>query len=415
MKSLSIRGFAAVSLVAAFMFFGCSDDSSPVVTDDETGALSSSDDSVVESSSSSKKVSSSSAEEKSSSSSKKTKKSSSSTVEDDETDSSSSLEKSSSSELVIVVPDQSDFTITASELDSRVAGDEVRFKGKFMLNLLGDSIVMDSSLNIAFIGIEYIVAKGNDVNNMTIAPVAVSSNQILLPTQNAIDLNSTNSARVSISLLDPGFTECGTYSLIITVTATSGDMVFQRTEIIPFERDAAEYCWGEYSSSSTVQVKEIPMTTCQVELSTNVNPGLDLATCTAVPAASAATADIIFEKAGDVTNPELSAKSGSGLLFSPITNGDLPPYTDDYEVDIWPEDMNADRSPATAYVSDFKFKTIDAERLTNMIQNFNQIYVAKAPTYNADTGEGFYAFAITDATEGNRGDYTFKVKIYKVP
>ena len=415
MKSLSIRGFAAVSLVAAFMFFGCSDDSSPVVTDDETGALSSSDDSVVESSSSSKKVSSSSAEEKSSSSSKKTKKSSSSTVEDDEMDSSSSLEKSSSSELVIVVPDQSDFTITASELDSRVAGDEVRFKGKFMLNLLGDSTVMDSSLNIAFIGIEYIVAKGNDVNNMTIAPVAVSSNQILLPTQNAIDLNSTNSARVSISLLDPGFTECGTYSLIITVTATSGDMVFQRTEIIPFERDAAEYCWGEYSSSSTVQVKEIPMTTCQVELSTNVNPGVDLAYCVAVPAAGAATADIIFEKAGDVTNPELSSKSGSGLLFSPITNGDLPPYTDDYEVDMWPEDMNPDRSQATAYVSDFKFNAIEGTQLNNMIQNFNQIYVAKAPTYNAETGEGFYAFAITDATEGIDGDYTFKVKIYKVP
>lgn len=415
MKSLSIRGFAAVSLVAAFMFFGCSDDSSPVVTDGETGALSSSDDSVVESSSSSKKVSSSSAEEKSSSSSKKTKKSSSSTVEDDEMDSSSSLEKSSSSELVIVVPDQSDFTITASELDSRVAGDEVRFKGKFMLNLLGDSTVMDSSLNIAFIGIEYIVAKGNDVNNMTIAPVAVSSNQILLPTQNAIDLNSTNSARVSISLLDPGFTECGTYSLIITVTASDGANVFQRTEIIPFERDAAEYCWGEYSSSSTVQVKEIPMTTCQVELSTNVNPGVDLAYCVAVPAAGAATADIIFEKAGDVTNPELSSKSGSGLLFSPITNGDLPPYTDDYEVDIWPEDMNADRSPATAYVSDFKFNAIEGTQLNNMIQNFNQIYVAKAPTYNAETGEGFYAFAITDATEGIDGDYTFKVKIYKVP
>ena len=414
MKSLSIRGFAAVCLVAAFMFFGCSDDSSPVVTDDETGALSSSDDSVVESSSSSKKVSSSSAEEKSSSSSKKTKKSSSSTVEDDEMDSSSSLEKSSSSELVIVVPDQSDFTITASELDSRVAGDEVRFKGKFMLNLLGDSTVMDSSLNIAFIGIEYIVAKGNDVNNMTIAPVAVSSNQILLPTQNAIDLNSANSARVSISLLDPGFTECGTYSLIITVTATSGDMVFQRTEIIPFERDAAEYCWGEYSSSSTVQVKEIPMTTCQVELSTNVNPGVDLAYCVAVPAAGAATADIIFEKAGDVTNPELSAKSGSGLLFSPITNGDFPPYTDDYEVDMWPEDMNADRSPATAYVSDFKFKAIEGTQLTGMIQNANQIYVAKTAAYNAETGAGFFAFAITEPTEGNNGDYTFKVKVYRV-
>ena len=411
-NQLVSRCFVAMSLVAAFMFFGCSDDSSPVVTDDETGALSSSDDSVVESSSSSKKVSSSSAEEKSSSSSKKTKKSSSSTVEDDEMDSSSSLEKSSSSELVIVVPDQSDFTITASELDSRVAGDEVRFKGKFMLNLLGDSTVVDSSLNIYFTSISYMVG---DVNSMAIANVAVNSNTILFPTQNSIDLNSMNSAYVSVNMLDPGFTECGTYSLIITVTATSGDMVFQRTEIIPFERDAAEYCRTEDTTSQQPVKAEIPMTSCQVELSTNVNPGVDLAYCVAVPAAGAATADIIFEKAGDVTNPELSAKSGSGLLFSPITNGDLPPYTDDYEVDIWPEDMNADRSPATAYVSDLKFKTIDAERLTNMIQNFNQIYVAKTPTYNAETGEGFYAFAITDATEGIDGDYTFKVKIYKVP
>lgn len=415
MKSLSIRGFAAVSLVAAFMFFGCSDDSSPVVTDDETGALSSSDDSVVESSSSSKKVSSSSAEEKSSSSSKKTKKSSSSTVEDDEMDSSSSLEKSSSSELVIVVPDQSGFTITASELDSRVAGDEVRFKGKFMLNLLGDSTVVDSSLNIYFTSISYMVGVGTDINSMARANVNVNSNIVILPTQNTIDLNAMSSAHVSIDLLDPGFTECGMYSLIVTVTATNGKKDIMRTEIISFERDSSEYCSDGHSSSSVAQTTEIPMTTCQVELSTNVNPGVDLAYCVAVPAVGAATADIIFEKAGDVTNPELSAKSGSGLLFSPITNGDLPPYTDDYEVDIWPEDMNADRSPATAYVSDFKFKTIDAERLTNMIQNFNQIYVAKTPTYNAETGEGFYAFAITNATEGNDGDYTFKVKIYKVP
>ena len=415
MKSLSIRGFAAVSLVAAFMFFGCSDDSSPVVTDDETGALSSSDDSVVESSSSSKKVSSSSAEEKSSSSSKKTKKSSSSFVEDDETDSSSSFEKSSSSELVIVVPDQSDFTITASELDSRVAGDEVRFKGKFMLNLLGDSTVVDSSLNIYFTSISYMVGVGTDINSMARANVNVNSNIVILPTQNTIDLNAMSSAHVSIDLLDPGVTDCGTYSLSVTVTATSGDMVFQRTEIIPFERDAAEYCRTEDTTSQQPVKAEIPMTSCQVELSTNVNPGVDLAYCVAVPAVGAATADIFFEKAGDRNNPELSAKSGSGLLFSPITNGDLPPYTDDYEVDIWPEDINADRVPATAYVSDFKFNAIDGVQLNNMIQNFNQIYVAKAPTYNAETGEGFYAFAITDATEGIDGDYTFKVKIYKVP
>jgi hypothetical protein len=398
-----VRCFAAMSLVAAFMFVGCSDDSSSVESDGMSELLSSSDADEVESSSSAK------LDEKQASSSSKVLLSSSA----EEVSSSSFIENSSNSE--IVAPNQSDFVIEATEFESRVFGDEVRFMGKFMLNLAGGTTVMDSSFYKAFIGIEFKVAKGNDVNNMTIAPVMVNSNPILTPTLDAIDLNSMNSVYVSINLLDPGFTECGTYSLIITVTATSGDMVFQRTEIIPFERDAAEYCWGEYSSSSTVQVKEIPMTTCQVELSTNVNPGVDLAYCVAVPAAGAATADIIFEKAGDVTNPELSSKSGSGLLFSPITNGDLPPYTDDYEVDIWPEDMNADRSPATAYVSDFKFKAIEGTQLNNMIQNFNQIYVAKAPTYNAETGEGFYAFAITDATEGIDGDYTFKVKIYKVP
>ena len=343
--------------------------------------------------------------------------SSSSAKQDDKTASSSSkkIESSSSNEIAIVIPSQRDPNITATEFSSRLAGDEMRFKGQFGLDFVGDPEAQDSSFNTVFTGIDYKVGKGSDPSNMVAVNVAVNSNTILFPTQNSIDLNSMNSAYVSVNMLDPGFTECGTYSLIITVTATSGDMVFQRTEIIPFERDAAEYCWGEYSSSSTVQVKEIPMTTCQVELSTNVNPGVDLAYCVAVPAAGAATADIIFEKAGDVTNPELSSKSGSGLLFSPITNGDLPPYTDDYEVDIWPEDMNADRSPATAYVSDFKFKAIEGTQLNNMIQNFNQIYVAKAPTYNAETGEGFYAFAITDATEGIDGDYTFKVKIYKVP
>ena len=154
------------------------------------------------------------------------------------------------------------------------------------------------------------------------------------------------------------------------------------------------------------------MTSCQVELSTNVNPGLSLSTCTAVPAGS--PADITFSKAGTRNEPELAATTGAGVFVTPITNGDLPPYTDDYEVDMWPEDMNADRSPATAYVSDFKFKAIEGTQLTGMIQNANQIYVAKTAAYNAETGAGFFAFAITEPTEGNNGDYTFKVKVYRV-
>ena len=166
------------------------------------------------------------------------------------------------------------------------------------------------------------------------------------------------------------------------------------------------------SSSTDSNSAEIIMEICQVDLSTNVDPGLDLAACVAVPA-PATTADIIFSKAGTRDNPEITATSGNGTQFAPISNGDLLPADDDYEVDMWPEDMNADRSPATAYVSDFKFKSTGTT-LTNMIENSNQIYVALAPGYSTETGVGFYAFAITDAVEGNNGDYSITVKLYKV-
>ena len=312
----------------------------------------------------------------------------------------------------IVVPDKKDPNITVTEFSSRIAGDEIRFKGQFGLDFVGDPDAQDSVFNTVFTGIDYKVGKGTDASNMVNVGVTISSNQILFPTQNSIDLNSMNSAYVSVNLTDPAFTECGTYSLVVTVTANDGEKDYQRTELIPFERDAGEYCRTEDTTSQQPVKVEIPMTSCQVELSTNVNPGLSLSTCTAVPAGS--PADITFSKAGTRNEPELAATTGAGVFVTPITNGDLPPYADDYEVDMWPEDMNADRSPATAYVSDFKFKAIEGTQLTGMIQNANQIYVAKTAAYNAETGAGFFAFAITEPTEGNNGDYTFKVKVYRV-
>ncbi len=327
-------------------------------------------------------------------------------------DSKSSTEPDPNQQGKIVVPDKKDPNITVTEFSSRIAGDEIRFKGQFGIDFVGDPEAQDSVFNTAFTGIEYKVGKGTDPSNMASVNVAVSSNTILFPTQNAIDLNSMNSAYVSVNLQDQGFTECGTFSLVVTVTANDGVKDYQRTEVIPFERDAAEYCRTEDTTSQQPVKAEIPMTSCQVELSTNMNPGLSLSTCTAVPAGS--PADITFVKAGTRNEPELSATAGAGVFVTPITNGDLPPATDDYEVDIWPEDMNPDRSPATAYVSDFKFKTIEGTQLNEMILNSNQIYVAKTAAYNAETGAGFYAFALTETTEGNNGDYTFKVKLYKV-
>ena len=311
----------------------------------------------------------------------------------------------------IEIPIQKDANITVSpDIGSRISGDDVRFTGRFGFDLVVDSL--ENSFDIAFTGISYKVGKGSDPNNMTEVAAVVNSNTIVFPTENTIDLNSMNSAFVSVSLLDPAFTECGVYSLVVTVNAAIGEKPFQRTEIIPFERDAGYYCQVEDTTSQQPVKNEVAMTACQVELSTNINPGLNLATCTAVPAGS--PADIVFAKAGNKSNPEMTASSGTGLVFAPINNGDLPPYDDDYEVDIWPEDMNS-RTPPTAYVSDFKFKsTGTGATIASMIENSNQIYVALAPGYSTETGAGFYAFAITETTEGNNGDYTFKVKLYKV-
>lgn len=420
MKNLSvIRSFAAAaSLVAAFVFVGCSDDSSPIESD-TTSVTQSSDDAEIESSSSamleepasssSKKVRSSSSEEDEelSSSSKKEKKSSSSSVENEEDSSSSDAD-----EPVVIVPVQQDVSIAASSLESRISGDDVRFKGRFSLD-----VTESVNNNVVFTGITFMVAKGSDVRSLVRTPVTVNVNSILFPTMNDIDLNSMSSAGISISLLDPGFNgECGIYSLIVTVTASNGVADFMRTEVIQFEREAAEYCSEGKSSSSVAQNTEIPMVSCQVELSTNMNSGLDLATCTAVPAAIAVTsADIFFSKAKMDGRSEVTAISHNGIKIGRINNGVFPPFSDDYEVDIWPEDINVDRNPACAYVSDFKFVEPDlGTTILSMIENSYQIYVALAPDYSTETGVGFYAFAITDFAEGNNGDYNFTVKVYKV-
>ena len=314
----------------------------------------------------------------------------------------------------VEVPTQQDANITlSSELvgdglltNSRLSGDDMRFKGRFGLDITKDS--SENDINIAFTNIEYQVL---DAENRTVA-VNISSNPIVFPTPSDIDLNSMYSAGVKVDMTDSGFTACGKFSLVVTVTANNGAKDFFSTVQIPFEREAAEYCREDIPEPEPQpEKKEVTLTSCEVVVNTAITPGIDLASCTA---SAAATADIIFAKVKAGDNYEITASSGSGVTFAPITNGDLPPYEDDYAVNMWPEDMNADRAPAAAYVSDFKFKTPGAT-LSNMIESATQIYVALAPGYSTETGVGFYAFAIVDYPEGNNGDRELTVKLYKLP
>ena len=309
----------------------------------------------------------------------------------------------------VVVPTQQDANITLStELvgaglatNARESADIMRFKGRFGLDITVDSLNENNDL-IAFTDIEYKVLDAASA----LVGVTVNHNEIAFPTS-AIDLNSQASAGVTIDMLDAGFTACGNYNLMVTVKAKNGEKEFESTVLIPFTRDAF-YCKTDEPDLPPEPAKqEVVMTSCTVEMSTDNAPGLTLATCTA----SNAGGDITFAKTKVDGNAEITA-TGVSVTLAPINNGDLPPFTDDYEVEMWPEDMNADRVPAAAYVSDFKFKTLGTT-LNTMIENSTQIYVARTATANEETGVGCYAFAIIDYTETNNGNFNFTLKVYK--
>lgn len=314
----------------------------------------------------------------------------------------------------IVVPTQKDASITAVDLGSRLSAYTMRFTGRFDINITDASLdTLETRDQIQFTKITFSVGKGNDINNMPPVNVNVQSNPIQFPSGNVIDLNSQSSAFVQIDMNDPGFTECGIYSLIVTVNA-SDDPVnapekFSRTEVISFDRVAAQFCREPESSSGTEPVKqEVTMTSCVIEgLSTNLAPGINIATC---QPADAATADIVFAKAGTRDEPDMSVSGNNGMVFVDLSNNRDANYEDDYEVDSWPEVVNN----RDAYASDFKLAAIEKQSIGALIENFSTIYVAKNPAiYNATTGAGMYPFAIIDYKEANNGDFNFTVKLYK--
>ncbi len=214
-----------------------------------------------------------------------------------------------------------------------------------------------------------------------------------------IDNVTFTEANVQVDLASEALTECGEYKLIITAKASDGAKDFENTQTVSFVRSDM-YCATAPESSSGVSTDPtsgVAMVACpEITLSTDLMPGLDLATCTA---SASTTADIVVTKG----NGSFNITSGNGTLFAPISNGD------DYFVGAWPEDEKG-----SVFTSDFKYKVITGTSIDNFAENDDgSIYVAKTAAFNEATGAGFFAFGVTKATEGNNGDYTIKMKVYK--
>lgn len=301
----------------------------------------------------------------------------------------------------IVIPDNNAPNISANGLVSRVSGDTLRFKGIYGLDRTDET--NENSSNLLFTAIKFQVMNSAQQE----VQYQVIYNEAVVPTANEIDLNSMMSAFVKINLKDPIFT-CDDYSLVVTVTANDGAKDYSRTDVIPFDAEAktellCKNVEPASSASADPGLNEIIMTPCEeLTLTSNGEQGIDLASCTVVPAA---TANIVFVKSGTKSEPDVTANAGAGITFVNITN-------EDYGDGSWPEVVNN----RPAYLSDFKTSTIEKTSLPTLIENGEGLsYVAKTAAYNPTTGAGFYPFAVygSDFPDKN-GYYTFKVKIYRV-
>ncbi len=299
----------------------------------------------------------------------------------------------------VELPVENAANISSEGLTSRVSGDTIRFTGRIQLDFTDET--NENSSELYFKSIDYEVM--NSVQTKIEANVLRND---LAPATTEINLGSNMSVFPRIYLLDPAFAACDDYSLVVKVVASDGVSDFSSALVIPFNEEAKTdfFCKSvePASSSSEPVLNEIVMTSCIVDISTANDEGINLATCTAVPAA---TADIAFAKSVSRGESDVTANAGAGITFVSLLN-------EDYGNNMWPEDVNN----RPAYLSDFKMGTSEKTSLTTLIENGESLsYVARTATYDAATGAGIYPFAVYDSGFPDKnGFYTFKVKIYKV-
>ncbi len=171
------------------------------------------------------------------------------------------------------------------------------------------------------------------------------------------------------------------------------------------ESSTAESELGTVPGSPEPQLQtekqEIEMNSCVVDVGTIDSPGIDLMSCTAIPWASA---DLYFT--ADELTGVITIHSANGVRITEYTNQKETPYHDDWSSDFLP--------PEPVHMSDFRFRE---DALTTVLEGFNSdiFYVAIAPGYNSETGDGFYAFTLQSkaATPEANGNIPITVLIYQ--
>ena len=95
----------------------------------------------------------------------------------------------------------------------------------------------------------------------------------------------------------------------------------------------------------------------------------------------------------------------NGVQITPYSNNRDKNYDDDWTINLLP--------PAPAHMSDFRFKK-GGLTTSSDFESF-MFYVAIGANYNAETGDGFYAFTLqskSDTPDAN-GNYALSILMFK--
>lgn len=310
------------------------------------------------------------------------------------------------------IPKENDAHIQFNNLKSAPAGNTVSFSGTITLDA-SDSNVTDQTV-FQFDSVQVFVTTPGSTKILDVVPTITKAPA--LPAKNI----SLTQMGIIVDLSSEKFTSCGAFDLLVNVYATvDKDPKVRAADRISFNR-ADRFCPVASSSASNEPAKaEIEMASYEVILSTATRPGLNLAT---KEVSASTTADLVVVK----TAEDVNITSGNGTLFAPISNKEEDETGCTwYSTGMWPEEVykiefEATTCPTTynknkVYVSDFKYKSIEGTEITSIItESAGQIYVAKTKNYNATTGAGFFAFAMTGKKPESNGDYTITLKVYKL-
>lgn len=313
-------------------------------------------------------------------------------------DDSGSTKPSGNESKPISVDSRQDASIAFSGLAVVNAGTSVKLTGSISLDFT-DTLSSAAPENLNFTNVDVKIGKVQANGGVVTIAAEPSKSLPPFPRNGTVSLTESN---ILFALDNAALTECGDYQFIISAEASDGAKKFSNTQTVNFTRPEM-YCKSATpaSSASAQPTSGVEMVPCpDIVLTTDMNPGLDLATCTATPST---TADIVIKKSKSSNGNDYSITSGNGTLFAAISN------SEDYYALEWPDQVKG-----VAYMSDFKYRVIDNASIDNMKENdMKDIYVAKTAAFNEATGAGFFAFGVPMASEGNNGNFTVTMKVYK--